>query len=280
MSTRVISTPNAQLLRATLLTNAGFSALSGVTFVLAAQPLESFLGWPNAGVIAGLGVGLLGFAFYVLYHAFRPNAGRVRGIIVLDVAWVLSSAALLLGAPLSAGGRWAVGSVAAIVALLALMQHRGLSGLRGGVSSFSISVCIEAPVSAVWRVLADIGTIERWHPGVKRSRATNDTRGLGGSRHCDLAAGSYLDEEVIVWKPEHRLTMRVGDTNLPFKEAETRFTLEPERSGTRVRVSPRYTLKYGLFGRLLDALYVRRSYHKGMRALLGGLRRHVEAGGR
>ena len=70
--------------------------------------------------------------------------------------------------------------------------------------------------------------------------------------------------------------MRVTGTNLPFKSADIRFTLAPEDGWTRVQVSPLYELKYGLLGRLLDKVYVRRSYEKGMVDLLQGLKEYVE----
>lgn len=278
MSAYVRSKPNTQLLQVSLLANASFSILSGLSLILAARQITHFLGWMSVGIVTGLGASLLGFALCVFYHSFRPNARGVRDIIVLDVAWVLASVVLIAVTPLSNGGRWAVGLVAVVVALFAFMLHKGLTGSKGFVRTFSTTVHIDAPVNAVWRVLADIGTIERWNPGIKRSRVTNDAHGVGGSRHCDLGGSTYLDEEVVTWEPEHRLTMRVSDTNLPFKHAEIRFTLESEGGGTRIQVSPQYILEYGPFGLLLDALYVRHSYYRGMRALLAGLKRHVTQG--
>jgi hypothetical protein len=41
-------------------------------------------------------------------------------------------------------------------------------------------------------------------------------------------------------------------------------------------VSPLYRLRFGLLGSALDASYVRRTYSRGMAALLAGLKRHAE----
>ena len=41
-------------------------------------------------------------------------------------------------------------------------------------------------------------------------------------------------------------------------------------------VSPEYELKFGFLGSVLDSLFVRKTYAKGMRALLAGLKRQVE----
>ncbi|MEO6457712.1 MAG: SRPBCC family protein [Chloroflexia bacterium] len=145
------------------------------------------------------------------------------------------------------------------------------------MSSFTTETRIDAPVDKVWAALADIGAIHRWNPGVVQSHVTTDSAsGIGAGRHCDLGGRNYLKEEVVEWSMGKRLTMRITDTNLPFKSADIRFRLQAGGSSTIVTVSPDYSLKFGLLGKMLDRLYVRGNYMKGMRALLSGLKRHVE----
>lgn len=146
------------------------------------------------------------------------------------------------------------------------------------MTEFSESTIIHASSERVWEALADIGSIHVWNPGVKSSHTTSDLNsGLGASRHCDLGARHYLEEEIVEYEPGETLTMRIVDSNLPFAHADIRFVLEPEATSTRVAVQPQYELKYGPVGQLMDRLFVRRTYEKGMRALLGGLKRHVES---
>ena len=148
------------------------------------------------------------------------------------------------------------------------------------MATFAVDITIDTPVQEVWQVLSDIGNIHRWNPGVFNSYLTGDqTEGVGTSRTCDLGHNNYLDEKVVAWIVNEQLTMRVVGTNLAFNYADIRFTLVPERRSTRVIVSPDYQLKYGLFGRLLDAIYVRRTYRRGMQSLLAGLKQYVENGG-
>lgn len=145
------------------------------------------------------------------------------------------------------------------------------------MSAFTVETKIDAPAEEVWGALADIGSIHRWNPGVVSSYTMTDAAGgLGARRHCNLGGKTYLDEEVVEWRPGQRLTMRVIETNLPFKTADIRFTLRPENGGTVVAVTPDYTLKFGPLGSALDRLFVRNRYRKGMQALLTGLKRHVE----
>ena len=137
---------------------------------------------------------------------------------------------------------------------------------------------IDAPIQQVWTTLADIGSIHVWNPGVKDSELTSGfDSALGATRHCDLGGRNYLDEEVVAFVAGEALTMRITKTNLPFQRADIRFQLSAAGDATRVSVSPEYRLKFGPVGWLLDRLMIRRTYEKGMKALLGGLKQHVEA---
>lgn len=92
--------------------------------------------------------------------------------------------------------------------------------------------------------------------------------GLGSGRRCELGGRNYLDEEVVEWVPGKVLTMRVTGTNLPFEAAKIRFTLEDRGGKTLITVSPKYTLRFGVLGTLLDAVFVRSRYREGMINLL------------
>ena len=81
----------------------------------------------------------------------------------------------------------------------------------------------------------------------------------------------------MAWEPGRALTLRIVGTNLPFKSADIRFHMAAHGQGSVVTVSPLYELKYGLLGRVLDRLFVRKTYTRGMEALLAGLKRHAEA---
>ncbi len=146
------------------------------------------------------------------------------------------------------------------------------------MTEFEEFVTISAPPEVVWATLADIGSIYVWNPGVVHSeQTTTGAVNVGARRRCDLGGKNYLNEEVIEFVKPHKLTIRITDTNLPFKTADIRFRLEGQGNETTVTVSPIYDLKFGWLGRLLDSLMVRRQYRKGMRGLLTGLKNHIES---
>jgi hypothetical protein len=127
-------------------------------------------------------------------------------------------------------------------------------------------------------VLADIGSIHAWNPGVVESHVTSDVSdGVGSSRRCELGGKNYLDEDVVEWRPNEGITFRIVASNMPFSSADIAFRLRSQGGGTLVSVSPDYTLKYGPIGRVMDAVVVRRMYRKGMVDMLAGLKERVEA---
>jgi uncharacterized protein YndB with AHSA1/START domain len=271
----ISNTKSPRLLKMSLLANAIFSALSGLSFVIFSKQAKAFLGWSNPWFIVAIGVGLLGFSMVVARAASTLNTETIKQIIFMDILWVLASAILLFTPWITTVAKWVVADLAVIVALFALLQSLGLQR-AGAKNSFSVSTIIEASANDVWRVLADIGNIAQWHPGVKASHLISSEGGLGASRHCDLGGKNYLDEQVITWKPEQQLTMRITKTNLPMS-ANIHFHLTPTARGTKVEVKPVYQVNHGLLGLVLDTFYVRKNYKKGMQTLLSGLKQRVEA---
>ena len=145
------------------------------------------------------------------------------------------------------------------------------------MSEFIEETRINAPVARVWSILADVGAIADWNPGLRGSRATNTRKGLGATRFCDIDGRQNLDEEVVQFEPMNAITFRITRSTLPFESADIRFTLTEERGQTGVAVAPKYTLKYGPVGQLIDSLYVSRVYRRGMQGLLQGLKEAAES---
>lgn len=57
---------------------------------------------------------------------------------------------------------------------------------------------IDRPANEVWDVVSDAGNISAWFPAIKASSVT------GNSRHCEVAGGGSLDEEIVTDDPELR----------------------------------------------------------------------------
>ena len=129
-----VNTMNDRLLRTALRGNGVFSAVSGAMMVVASRPLAEFIGlaWPSALLI--MGVLTLLYALDLFWFTSRETINMTFAwlTIILDVAWVVASVALLLADPLgfTVAGKWFVGLMAEAVALFAVVQWLGVRRLK------------------------------------------------------------------------------------------------------------------------------------------------------
>jgi len=124
----------SRLLRYALRANASFSAVSAALFLAASGSVAAFLNFIPQKQVLLLGLQLAVFAFWLFRLSARSNPPnwQVWLIIALDVLWVAGSFQILLVPPpgLTQGGKWAIGIVADIVSVFALLQFAGLRKLR------------------------------------------------------------------------------------------------------------------------------------------------------
>ena len=119
---------NQKLLRRSLQGNAMFSGISGVLILAMNRTLVEFLGLPSSVSLAPLGIGLLGYAAWLLWNARRERIKIVDAwiAVALDMVWVVASYALLFAVRFSSGGKWVVALVAELVFLFGVLQWFGL----------------------------------------------------------------------------------------------------------------------------------------------------------
>ncbi|MFC1975261.1 hypothetical protein ACFLXQ_02555 [Chloroflexota bacterium] len=134
LQTNVKQTNSSTFVRNVLKANAVFSSLSGGAFLVAAKPMAAFLGLSIPAILIITGILLLIFAADVFYLATRKtvNPKGVVAVIVADALWVIGSVILLVTGlvPLTVEGKWAVGIVAVMVAVLADLQYYGLRQMK------------------------------------------------------------------------------------------------------------------------------------------------------
>jgi hypothetical protein len=130
----------------------------------------------------------------------------------------------------------------------------------------------------VWAVLAELGALDEYDPGVKRSEVVSPIgEGSGAVRRCELRAGGWLQERVTDWEPGRSLAFELSECSLPVKSLRYRYTLEPDERGTLVSQRMEYRLKFGPIGKLMDALMVRRKWDAGIKTFFVGLKGRVES---
>jgi len=139
------------------------------------------------------------------------------------------------------------------------------------------SIRIDAPPEKVWSVLAALDALEKYDPGVSKSEVVSTSKeGPGAARRCDLRPGGWFKERVADWRPNEALSFELYECTLPVRRLRHSYTLVREGEGTIVRQRMEYELKFGLLGKLLDAVMVRRKWIAGIKGFLSGLKRHAE----
>src|SRR5216684_4279832 len=80
------------------------------------------------------------------------------------------------------------------------------------------SIRINAPPEKVWSVLASLGTLDQYDPGIKKSEVVSVPReGLGSARRCDLTPGGWFKEKVVAFQPHESLTFELFECTLPVR---------------------------------------------------------------
>lgn len=143
------------------------------------------------------------------------------------------------------------------------------------------SIRIDAPPEKVWSVLASLDALDKYDPGITKAEVVTPSReGPGAARRCDLAPGGWLKEEVADWTPNESLSFELFECSLPVRRLKHSYTLTPDGSGTVVRQRMEYELEFGLVGKLMDAIMVRKKWDAGIKGFFAGLKHYVETGRR
>jgi ligand-binding SRPBCC domain-containing protein len=143
------------------------------------------------------------------------------------------------------------------------------------------SIRIDATPEEVWSVLASLDALARYDPGVAKSEIVSPVKeGPGAARRCDLTPGGWFKERVADWRPNEALSFELYECTLPVRKLQHSYALVREGNSTVVRQRMEYELKFGPFGKLLDAMMVRRKWTAGIESFLSGLKRYAESGQR
>lgn len=122
--------PN-RMIKNALRSNALFSGICGLVFILAASSLSRVLGTVDPLILRIAGGSLLIFAMgLVINSASNPiSRGQAWAAVILDLIWVCGSGVLIALQILTTPGNWAVAIVADVVLVFAVLQALGLRKL-------------------------------------------------------------------------------------------------------------------------------------------------------
>jgi len=143
------------------------------------------------------------------------------------------------------------------------------------------SIHIGATPEKIWSVLASLEALDQYDPGIRKVEIVSPSKeGPGSTRRCDLTPGGWFKEQVADWRPYQSISFELMECTLPVRRLKHSYTLTPDGGGTLVRQRMEYELKFGLIGKLMDAVMVRRKWDVGIKGFFVGLKHFVETGQR
>jgi ribosome-associated toxin RatA of RatAB toxin-antitoxin module len=141
-------------------------------------------------------------------------------------------------------------------------------------------ITINAPVEKIWEALSNIELLDKYDPTVKQSKALSENKGgLNAKRKVLMHDGkNWFDEKVTVFEPNEALTYQLTECSFPIKGLTHSYKFKKIGSQTKVNQVMQYTVKFGLLGKLMDAMMIRKQSDKGIKKFFAGLKSYVETG--
>ena len=154
-------------------------------------------------------------------------------------------------------------------------------------SSVNGRAAISVPVESAWQQLRDLRNCIHWVPGLERVEITTTQReGVGASRRVFAARGpgsDGMDETVTAWTEGRGFAIRLhrGEQGppAPMREAEFVYTVHPDGADSRIETEMRYSLRWGVLGRAIDAAVTRRVFRSMAQQVAEGFARRAKETG-
>ncbi|SEA02450.1 SRPBCC family protein [Alkalimonas amylolytica] len=218
---------NTTLLRAALLINSAFSALSALLMLLWTDTIANLLGLSTHGLLLLVSAGLLLFTADLLHQALQPRLASWRALYasMADLLWVVLSVLLtvVFYSAIPTAGIVLVISIAGFVLLFALLQLYGIRQLHlnpaTGLYRHCLVVRTQAPARQLWPVIADLGSISRFVPMLAHSEVLNDLPAAQGAvRRCTNQKGQSWSELCTDWQEGTSFSLRflTDEPGFPF----------------------------------------------------------------
>ena len=140
-------------------------------------------------------------------------------------------------------------------------------------------ISVSASIDKVWDLLTDLELLDRYDPTVKKSTLlSTEKTGIGAKRKVLMLDGkNWFDEQLTVFKPAEALTYQLTECSFPIKSLTHSYSFEKVGNQTKVKQVMKYTVKFGLLGKLLDAMMIQKQSDNGIKKFLAGLKSYAES---
>ena len=139
-------------------------------------------------------------------------------------------------------------------------------------------ITINAPIEKIWTALTEIDLLDKYDPTVKTSSAITSVKsGIGANRKVDILDGkNWFEEKITEYKTNEALTYELTACSFPVHKLKHSYSIEKIGNQIRVQQVMDYTVKFGLFGKVLDAMMIRKQSDTGIKQFFVGLKSYAE----
>jgi hypothetical protein len=151
------------------------------------------------------------------------------------------------------------------------------------MGALTFEAVIAMPRAHVWAKLRDLRMARHYVNGVTNIELNSaQHEGVGASRKVFMKGRDPVDETVIAWDEGRGMTFKLHQGTVapaPFKWATFQYAIDEAPSGhTRVAGTLAYEMAGGIFGRMFDALALRRAIARSHATLGQNMKRFYETG--
>lgn len=145
-----------------------------------------------------------------------------------------------------------------------------------GKYAVKTAVIINTP-AAVWDVLKDFGSVSDWAPTVSESHyLTAQTDGVGTGRHCHVVGFGNIQEHVTDWHKGKGFAYSVTALGPLAASSSSWWLTRIDDQTTKLEVVFSYDIRFGLFGKILHKLVMRKKLEQSLPETLAATKKHVE----
>lgn len=139
-------------------------------------------------------------------------------------------------------------------------------------------IAIDAPLEKIWAILSNIEELDQYDPTVKKSVVISQMKsGIGAKRKVDMQDGkNWFEEQCTLWRPMEALTYELTACSFPIHSLKHSYNFEKVGSQTKVKQVMEYRVKFGLLGKILDTLMIRKQSDTGVKKFFSGLKEYAE----
>jgi uncharacterized protein YndB with AHSA1/START domain len=139
-------------------------------------------------------------------------------------------------------------------------------------------ITVEAPIEKIWEALSNIEELEKYDPTVKKSTAVSSIRsGAGAVRKVNMKDGkNWFEEKCTLSKPGEALIYELTACSFPIHGLKHSYRFEQNGNGVKVKQVMEYQVKFGLLGKFLDVIMIRKQTDSGVKKFFSGLKSYVE----